>query len=128
MKKNLLLALVAILCCTASFAQHIGTPALSREAEAKCTDLTRIMANSLRLNEPEYIKLKALNRELILKTDEIKASATYDAATRSAKLKEIAVAYDKAVTAILTPNQLQAYEAYKEHQNATYMAVAGGEE
>ncbi|WP_242928721.1 hypothetical protein [Pontibacter vulgaris] len=123
MKKTLLIAITALLCYTNSFAQSVGQT-LSREAEAKCTEMTREMAEKLRLNEPEYIKLKALNREHMIKTEEIRIAFAQDLAARDAKLTELKTVYEKAVVTILTPNQLQAYDAYKSRQNAAYMAAA----
>ncbi|WP_299759261.1 hypothetical protein [uncultured Pontibacter sp.] len=109
--KNVLLLIVAFLISTATFAQSPFK--LSREAEERCTQITRAMAQELRLNEIGYIKLKEINRERMLATEEVLENANGNADLLDQQLKELAVAYDQKVTAFLNSNQLQAYANYK---------------
>ncbi|OKL38417.1 hypothetical protein [Pontibacter flavimaris] len=109
--KNVLLVIAAFLISTASFAQSPFK--LSREAEERCTQITRAMAQELRLNELGYIKLKELNRERMLATQEILSNHSNDTHLLEQKLEELAASYDQNVTSFLNSNQLQAYANYK---------------
>lgn len=122
--KNVLLVIAAFLISTASFAQSPFK--LSREAEERCTQITRTMAQELRLNEIGYIKLKELNRERMLATQEILSSYSNDSHLLEEKLEELATSYDKKVTAFLNANQLQAYANYKNQPTpaARFVAVS----
>lgn len=107
--KNILLTLgTVILLSITSFAQDL-TPS----AEKRVNLLTRVMATELGLNESEYIKLKALNRERIIKSDEIAEMYSNDATMQSKKLNELETSFDKKFRAMLNADQLAAYMAYK---------------
>ncbi|MCX2741134.1 hypothetical protein [Pontibacter anaerobius] len=124
--KNVLLVIAAFLISTASFAQSPFK--LSREAEERCTQITREMAQELRLNELGYIKLKELNRERMLTTQNILSNYSNDAHLLEQKLEEAAQAYDQQVTAFLNPNQLQAYANFKSQPTPKVRFVAVGSE
>ena len=97
---------------------------LSPEAEQECTALTRRMVNELRLNEPGYIKLKALNRKRMAQTEEAKQTFRSDAYALQNRLQEIELAYEQELLPILKPNQLQAYAEYKESAKAKFVAAS----
>ncbi|PTX21350.1 hypothetical protein C8N40_102326 [Pontibacter mucosus] len=124
--KYILLFAFAFLIHTSVSAQSNIT--LSREAEAYCTNLTRSMANELRLNELGYIKLKELNRERIAATQEILKNHRNDTHLAEQLLEKLAQEYDEKVTAFLNPNQLQAYANYKsqptQQQQTRFVAVS----
>jgi len=113
MKKFLFVIAAAFLFGAPAFAQTSIfdiTPA----NEAKCTLITRAMALELRLNEHEYIKLKQLNRERIVKTNDLLHTYGDNATVLKEKMKELELAYAQKITSFLTPNQLHAYANYKE--------------
>ncbi|TPE43083.1 hypothetical protein [Pontibacter mangrovi] len=114
--KNLLLFVSILFISTSAFAQsgHM----LSRESEQKCTQITRNMAQELRLNELGYIKLKEINKERMRLTEEAVNSYADNHDMLNQKLEEIARNYDEKITAFLNPNQLQAYANYKKAQPA----------
>lgn len=120
--KHVLLVISAFLITNIAFAQSPFK--LSREAEQRCTEITRTMAMELRLNELGYIKLKELNRERMLATQEILANLNNDTHLVEQKLEELAKTYDEKVSAFLNPNQLQAYANYKNEPAPTHRFVA----
>jgi len=108
MKKPLLSLLFIFLISFAVKAQDI-----SDSAEKRIALITRVMTAELGLNESEYIRLKALNRERIVKGDEIAEFYTNDPDMKAKKLMELENNFDKKFRAMLNPNQLAAYSAYK---------------
>ncbi len=69
------------------------------------------MAAEIQLNEAEFIVLKSLNREMMLKSEEIKSTYANDAATKEKKMKEIIAGFNSKLTPVLRPYQLQAFSA-----------------
>jgi hypothetical protein len=116
MKKFLLIAAAALLFSAPSFAQNnvYSIFDVSPAVEAKCTNITRSMAHELRLNEPEYIKLKELNRERIVKTDALLQSFKENDPELNQQMKEIELAYEQQIASFLKPDQLHAYINYKQ--------------
>lgn len=125
MKKFILMAVAALISCATAFAQ--SNTQLTPEAEARCTELTRKMARELRLNEPEYIKLKALNRERMARTDMAMRQYSDDERLLKQQLTKIASAYEQQLITFLKPDQLQAYGNYKENANKVRFVAAGEE-
>jgi len=125
--KNFLLLAFAFLIHTAVAAQSPFK--LSPKEEAYCTELTRSMVNELRLNELGYIKLKELNRERLLATQEILKNHGSDTHLVEQKLEELARDYEEKLVAFLNPNQLQAYANYKNrpNQEVRFVAATGNE-
>ncbi|MDQ3290055.1 MAG: hypothetical protein M3Q05_02075 [Bacteroidota bacterium] len=118
MRKVVLSLIVAASISTLTQAQTIPS-----SAEKRITLLTRVMATELQLNEAEYIKLRALNRERILKSDEMAAMYGSDSAVLTAKLKEVEVNFDKKFSVLLNPVQLAAYKSYKESTDSNLTAL-----
>ena len=119
MKKFFLsIVLVAFFSCV-SQAQDIPS-----SADKRINLLTRVMATELQLNEAEFIKLRSLNRERILKSDEIAVLYAADAAVMATKLKTVEDNFDKQFTAILNPVQLAAYTNYKQVTEDTKLTAA----
>jgi len=80
------------------------------------------MTAELGLNESEYIRLKALNRERIVKGDEISEFYSNNPQIKAQKLQELENNFDKKFKAMLSPSQLAAYAAYK-HDPETDLAL-----
>jgi hypothetical protein len=103
---------------TLSYFFVLGYYAVAQEvpasAEKRIDLLTRVISTELQLNEAAYIKLRSLNRERILKSDEATAMYSDDAAVLTAKLTEIESDFDKKFATILNPVQLAAYKNYKQ--------------
>jgi hypothetical protein len=109
MKKHLLFLIFFFFTATLSMAQD-----LSSSAEKRINLLTRVMASELGLNEAEYLKLQALNRERVVKSDEIAEFYAHDQEIQAKKLLELEASFDKKFKAMLSPNQLAAYNTYRQ--------------
>jgi sulfate adenylyltransferase subunit 1 (EFTu-like GTPase family) len=72
------------------------------------------MASELGLNESEYLRLKALNRERVVKSDEIAELYAGDQTLQTKKLLELETSFDKKLKAMLSPSQLATYAAYRQ--------------
>ncbi|MFC5269830.1 hypothetical protein [Adhaeribacter terreus] len=114
--KNLTIFLAFILLCTTgiSFAQAGGN------LDARVATVTRSMSANLGLNEMDYIKLKTLNHDNMVKASEINSQYLNDATLREMKISELQADYENQLRAFLSPKQMEAYIAYKENkQNYT---------
>jgi len=118
--KKLILSLSFFFCLllTAS-AQDI-----SSSAEKRISLLTRVMATELGLNESEYLRLKAMNRERVVKADELAELYSANPEVLNKKIYELEVSFDKKFTAMLNPSQLASYTQYKHRPNAQ-IALSG---
>lgn len=117
--------LLSLLLCAFSFAgvmAQSGNYHLSAEAEKKCTQLTRNMANELSLNEMAYIQLKDINKEFFGKSEELQKLHKEDASTLNAKLAALEVAFNEKVKNLLTPAQLVIFADMKKLDNGMMAA------
>jgi hypothetical protein len=119
MKKVLLAISFFFFTVLVSFGQD-----LSPSAEKRVNLITRVMTAELGLNESEYLKLKALNRERVVKADEIAELYSHDQALQARKLQELENSFDKKFKAMLSPSQLAAYSAYSQSPD-TELAMSG---
>ena len=119
MKKLFLSFILVVFYCGVGQAQDIPSA-----ADKRITLLTRVMATELQLNEAEFIKLRSLNRERILKSDEIAVLYSSDSTVMAAKIKEVEENFDKQFSAILNPVQLAAYTNYKQVTEETKLTAA----
>ncbi|GEO06934.1 hypothetical protein AAE02nite_45980 [Adhaeribacter aerolatus] len=108
MKKFLLSLLFILILAYSAEAQQI-----SESAEKRVALITRVMAAELGLNESEYIRLKAFNRERIVKGDQISEFYANNPEMKTKKLLELEANFDKKFKTMLNPTQLAAYAAYK---------------
>jgi len=117
MKNYLLVIALFTLTTFSASAQNI-----SDSADKRISLITRVMTAELGLNESEYIRLKALNRERIVKGDEISEFYSNNPQIKAQKLQELENNFDKKFKAMLSPSQLAAYAAYK-HDPETDLAL-----
>lgn len=108
MKKTLLASLFLLF-----FSLNIQAQQISESAEKRIALITRVMAAELGLNESEFIRLKAYNRERIVKGDQIAEFYSNNPLLKAKKLQELETSFDKKFKAMLNPTQLAAYAAYK---------------
>lgn len=125
MKKILLPILSALLLTAPAFAQSY-TGGTTPETEKKCTALTQKMAQELRLTEFDYIKLKSLNCEFIVKTEAVLASYGNNEGLVREKMQEIELAYEKSIAAFLTPKQMEAYANFRKESSETVFVASTG--
>jgi hypothetical protein len=108
MKKTLLAITFLLSSALMAFAQD-G----SSSTEKRVNMLTRIMASELGLNESEYLRLKTLNRERVVKSDEIAELYSLDLDLQNKKIQELEASFDKKLKVMLSPDQLELYNAYR---------------
>ncbi|TGE04566.1 hypothetical protein [Hymenobacter fodinae] len=89
--------------------RHAELPGSDAPSAARIDDLTRQISNQLRLNEAQYIRLRALNKIKLARLDEIQWQYQDDAPTRDAKLMELESQFEAECSRILTPSQLSIY-------------------
>lgn len=124
MKKLLFTMVVSFMVGASALAQEVTK---EQSLEQRASDLTRSMANELRLNESEYIKLKALNRDRLTRIDETLNRYSNDPGMRQAKLREINANFEANLTPILSKSQREAFMEYKQ-TNREFKRYAGTEE
>jgi hypothetical protein len=107
MKKSLLFLSFLFFTSFITMAQGVNS-----SVEKRVSLLTRVMASELGLNEAEYLKLLALNRERVVKSDEIAELYAHDQGLQTKKLLELEASFDKKFKTMLSPTQLAAYKAY----------------
>ena len=93
-----------------------------QDLESRVATVTRDMSVKLGLNESDYIKVKNLNREKLVKADEIANTYKNDASMRNSKLTELQTTYDNQLSTILNSKQKEAYASYKS-SNSSYTAL-----
>ncbi|MDX5443623.1 MAG: hypothetical protein LPJ89_07560 [Hymenobacteraceae bacterium] len=119
---------IAFSVCLGFAANAQGTSDNQVAIEQKATTMTRQMSNELGLNEMEYIKLKALNREKLKRTAEIETMYSNDPSMKMAKLKELDSNYEEQLLPLLSPKQTEAYAAYKEKSTSNIAVLQEEEE
>jgi len=113
MKKLLHALFCSFLLIGSAYAQEV-----SSSTEKRVSLLTRVMATELGLNESEFLRLKAMNRERIVKADEIAEFYNDNQEMLAKKINELELSFDKKFTAMLNPSQLAAYSQYKHRPNS----------
>ena len=117
--KKLFLSAIAVMALSTvtTFAQTAP-----QDLEGRVAAVTRDMSVKLGLNESDYIKVKNLNRERLVKADEISNTYKNDVSMRDSKLAELQTTYDNQLSSILNLKQKEAYALYKT-SNSSYTAL-----
>ena len=92
---------------------------LSSRAEAQ----TRQMASKIKLNESDYMKLKAMNFNRLAKIDALSSLREQDHRYLDLRLDEIEEEYNANLFSLLKPKQYAAFMDYKKDQPYTYADV-----
>lgn len=117
--KNLIFtfALIVALTSNSVYAQS------GNNLDSRVANTTREMSAQLGLNESEYIKLKALNRERFSKAAQISSMYSNDIAMRDMKMTELQDSYETELRSFLNNKQLESYASFKE-SNASFTAFS----
>lgn len=110
--KNLIYTFAFIFTLSAGNAFAQERP-VAKNLDSKVTSVTRTMASELGLNEMEYIKLKDLNRDRLIKQREIRKMYSNDQAMLDMKMNELGSNYEAELNSFLTDTQREAYATYK---------------
>lgn len=86
--------------------------------QARATALTRTMANTARLDEGQYLKLKKLNLEMLTEADELKANFAADPAMLDQKMAAMQAKYEASLGQVLRANQLATYQQTRNSMTA----------
>ncbi|MGY2134810.1 hypothetical protein ACW9KT_21450 [Hymenobacter sp. HD11105] len=85
---------------------------------SRATTLTRQMAQKVRLDEGQYVKVKRLNMQMLAEVEEAKARLASDPAALDVHLAEVQAHYEWDLAAILWPRQMVAYNQAKTNMTA----------
>ena len=111
--KNLATFLVfTFLCTSGATLTHAGG-----NLDARVATVTRSMSAQLGLNEMDYIKLKTLNHDNMVRATEINTAYANDATLREMKISQLQADYETQLRAMLSAKQMEAYVAYKQNKN-----------
>lgn len=80
---------------------------------SRATTLTRQLAQKVRLNEAQYVKVKRLNLRMLAEMEEAKTRLSSDQASLDTYLAEVQAHYEWDLAAILGPRQMLAYDQSK---------------
>ena len=86
--------------------------------QARATTLTRAMANTARLDEGQYLKVKKLNIQMLTETDELKAKYAADPATLDQKMAVVLANYESALSQVMRSQQLAVYQQSRNSMTA----------
>lgn len=100
-----------------------NTPSNPALDQASST-ITRLMVESMSLNENEYIKLKALNHERLTQAAEADKLYADDQEMRDVRLREIEDEYENKLFKMLNSRQVHAYATFKTKPEANFLALA----
>ena len=114
--KSLLLATCLLACATISQAQ----------TAPDVTVQTREMAERLKLNEAQYIRLLSINRTRLVRQHQIEHATASNAAARSAQLAELQGQYEQECSRILSPTQLSQLQQDTAQPQPTAIANGNG--
>ncbi|GAB3825947.1 hypothetical protein [Hymenobacter jeollabukensis] len=110
MTKALTLALILCGMSAAASAQMkdriAAMPGGQPQPVTSAAELTRQMASRLKLNEAQYIRLRAINQVKLARMDEIQWQHQQDPAERQRLLTELEAQYEQECQRILTPSQI----------------------
>ncbi|SHJ50873.1 hypothetical protein SAMN02745146_3289 [Hymenobacter daecheongensis DSM 21074] len=86
--------------------RHAERPGIGDVPVERIDNMTRQMCDRLRLNEAQYIRLRAANQIKIARLDEIQWQYKDDPTQQRALLSELEAQYEAECSRILTPSQL----------------------
>lgn len=116
MKKFYLFVCLAV--CFQGAALSVSAADEAAGVQARATTLTRAMANTVRLDEGQYLKVKKLNLQMLTETDELKAKFAADPAMLDEKMAVVLANYDSALGQVMRSNQLAMYQQSRNSMTA----------
>ncbi|RNI26254.1 hypothetical protein [Rufibacter latericius] len=120
MKNSLLtLGFLFVLVMNAVAQNGPSNPAVEKTSNS----VTRLMVQSIGLNESEYITVKALNQERLVKAAEVAKMYGSDAEMRDARLKEIESNFESELFKVLNSRQVEAYSDFKNKPEGNFLSM-----
>lgn len=118
--KNLFMY-ACLLMGTQAFASSNGTavaPDHGAAISARATALTRTMAQTVQLDEGQYLKIKQLNTRMLTAVEDLKARFSADTELLDQHMAEAQFRYEMELTALLRPRQIAVYHEARENMTA----------
>ncbi|UOG77060.1 hypothetical protein MTX78_10750 [Hymenobacter tibetensis] len=97
--------------------RHAELPGTGGPSSAQLSETTRQMCNSLRLNEGQYIRLRAINKIKATRLDEIIWQYKDDLTEQRIRISELEAQYEAECGRILTPSQLSMLHSEQQHDS-----------
>ncbi|GGK86869.1 hypothetical protein ACD591_18370 [Rufibacter glacialis] len=91
--------------------------------EKATISISRLMVQEMGLNEVEYIQVRNLNQERLLKAAEATRQFQNDAPTLEASLEEIDRDFENKLFKILNNRQVEAYAEFKTKPEANFLSL-----
>jgi hypothetical protein len=88
--------------------------------QARATALTRSIAEKVRLDEGQFVRVKQLNIRMLTEMEDLQTRFAADPALLDQRLAEAQLQYETALTALLRPAQLALFQ-----QNRASMTALG---
>jgi periplasmic protein CpxP/Spy len=113
MKKTVLIMMAALLLSTAMYAQEKKKQI---DPNARIEKRSERMKEVLALNDDQYAKVKELNRSIVNERMKAREKADADKNERRAAMKQFRESHDQQLRQILSDDQWNKWQAYKEQQ------------
>lgn len=97
--------------------RHAELPGTNGPSTVRVREVTRQMCNSLRLNEAQYIRLRAVNQIRLTRLDEIAWQYKDDIVEQRARISELESQYEAECSRILTPTQISVLRSEQQHDD-----------
>ncbi|KAA3436071.1 hypothetical protein [Rufibacter hautae] len=91
--------------------------------EKTCNSVTRLMVQSIGLNESEYLQVKTLNQQRLVKAAEVAKMYSNDAEMRDTRLKEIETTFETELFKLLNSRQVEAYSEFKAKPEGNFLSM-----
>ena len=86
--------------------RHGELPGADAVSQARLSEVTRQMCNEMRLNEAQYIRLRAVNKTKLARLEEISWQYRDNVVEQQAHIGELEAQYEAECSRILSPSQL----------------------
>ncbi|KAA3436862.1 hypothetical protein [Rufibacter hautae] len=95
----------------------------NESVEKTAVSISRLMVQSMGLNEVEYIQVRNLNQERLAKAAEVTRKYANDDSSLESSLREIDEAFENKLFTILNNRQLEAYADFKTKPEANFLSL-----
>jgi Tfp pilus assembly protein PilV len=95
--------------------RHAELPGANAVSQARLSEITRQMCNEMRLNEAQYIRLRAVNKTKLARLDEISWKYRDNASEQQNRIGELESQYEAECSRILSPSQLSVLRNELQH-------------
>ncbi|WP_210465903.1 MULTISPECIES: hypothetical protein [Rufibacter] len=119
--KNFTLSLCFVFALAFSASAQVAPQ--NESVEKTAASISRLMVQSMGMNEVEYIQIRNLNQERLAKAAEASRKYASDGSSLEASLREIEEEFENKLFTILNSRQLEAYAAFKAKPEANFLSL-----